>query len=450
MLSPKLGLRRHAALWFLMAALAGCGSNTVDPGTGDGDSGDGDGDGDGDSGDGDGDGDSGDGDSGDGDSGDGDSGDGDSGDGDSGDGDSGDGDSGDGDSGDGDAGDGDGDDPKPPVDPGTKIVDFMAPSYDPPGGLKAEEVPQFVVLGFDDNRYTDGFKWVLDELAKRQNPAGSGNARTHDGDPLIVSFYYTTDSLDMGGDELLEQWKRAVAAGHEVGNHTHTHRALENEGVAWDWVSEIDTANDILASQLGVDKSKIIGFRAPFLQFDNALYDTLSSRDMLYDCSITHYPVGKEGNDWQFLRHIWPYTLDNDVDTYAGGGFRAGAHPGVWEVPVYTVPRSGDRKTSASQPIAGFDSTAWGTVKESASEYLQQMKWALDLRLEPGDSRAPMTLGVHTDTYSPAQDQAYPQASLEERRAALTDFIDYALSKPEVRFVSAKQLLQWMSDPKPL
>jgi hypothetical protein len=391
------------------------------------------------------------GDTGDGDNsdGDGDKGDGDNGDGD-GDADSGDGDSGDGDGdGDGDTGDGDGDDPDPPKDPGIEIVDFMAPSYEPPGGLKPEQVPQFVVLGFDDNRYTDGFTWVLDELAKRKNPEGKGNARTHDGDPLIVSFYYTTDSLDMGGDQLLAQWKRAVAAGHEVGNHTHTHRALENEGVAWDWGAEIDKATDILMDELGVARESIIGFRAPFLQFDNALYSTLSARHMLYDCSITHYPVGKDGDDWQFLRHIWPYTLDNDVDTFAGGGFKAGAHPGIWEVPVYTVPRSADRKTSANQPIAGFDSTAWGTVGESAETYLQQMKWALDLRLEAGDSRAPMTLGVHTDTYSEEQ-TAYPQTTLQARRKALTDFIDYALSKPDVRFVSAKQLLQWMSDPKPL
>jgi hypothetical protein len=425
-LSPWLA----ASVLLLLPVLAGCGSSTVEPDRGHGDSGDGDGDS------GDGDGDSGDGD-------------GDSGDGDSGDGDSGDGDSGDGDSGDGDTGGDDADDPDPPKDPGIEIADFMAPAYEPPGGLKPEEVPQFVVLGFDDNRYTDGFKWVLDELAKRKNPQGKGNASTHDGDPLIVSFYFTTDSLDMGGDELLAQWKRAVAAGHEVGNHTHTHRALENEGVPWDWAEEIDKANDILTRELGVAKEDIIGFRAPFLQFESALYDTLTSRHMLYDCSIIHYPVGKDGEDWQFFRHIWPYTLDNDVDTYAGGGFKAGAHAGIWEVPVYTVPRSGDRKTSANQPIAGFDSTAWGTVGESAEAYLEQMKWALDLRLEAGDSRAPMTLGVHTDTYSEEQ-TAYPQTTLDARRAALTGFIDYALSKPEVRFVSAKQLLQWMSKPTAL
>ncbi|MEE9383023.1 MAG: hypothetical protein V3V08_06370 [Nannocystaceae bacterium] len=108
------------------------------------------------------------------------------------------------------------------------ILSFMEPSFAPPGGLTASQVPQFIVFGFDDNRFEDGMEWVLDTFAEYRNPEGAGNARTYDGRRARVSFYYTTDSLEMDGGALEKQWLRAGALGHEVGNHTHTHRVTED------------------------------------------------------------------------------------------------------------------------------------------------------------------------------------------------------------------------------
>ena len=88
------------------------------------------------------------------------------------------------------------------------------------------------------------------------------------------------------------------------------------------------------------------------------------------------------------------------------------------------------------------------TLNISAQDFYNSMKWALDLRLEDVDNRAPLLIGLHSDTYS-TQNMGYSQP-LDQRRKAVSDFLDYALSKPEVRFVSAKQLIQWMCDPKPL
>ena len=38
----------------------------------------------------------------------------------------------------------------------------------------------------------------------------------------------------------------------------------------------------------------------------------------------------------------------------------------------------------------------------------------------------------------------------QARRKALADFIDYALTKPEVRLVTYRQLIAWLRQPKPL
>jgi hypothetical protein len=332
--------------------------------------------------------------------------------------------------------------------PDLPIAKRMAPSLDPPGGLMPAQVPQFVVLGFDDNRFADGMQWVLDTIGGRTNPAGKGNARTFDGAPLTVAFYYTTDALDAGGAALLAQWKRAMDGGHEVANHTHTHRALENQGVPWSWAEEIKKANDTLVARLGVPRGRLLGFRAPFLNFEAAMFDVMAGNGLVYDCSLTHIPIGGQGEQWQFYRHLWPYTLDNGTDGLSGQ-WQVGKHPGIWEVPVYTLPTVGPRRADAVvAPMAGFDSTAYGTLGKAPADFYNAMKWALDLRLEAGDNRAPLTLGLHSDTYS-AMQTAYTQP-LADRRKAITDFIAYALTKPDVRFVSALQLLQWMSDPAPL
>lgn len=45
----------------------------------------------------------------------------------------------------------------------------------PPIGLKSFQVPQFIVLGFDDNQDINGMLWMLKLLDKKRNPSGSGN-----------------------------------------------------------------------------------------------------------------------------------------------------------------------------------------------------------------------------------------------------------------------------------
>jgi hypothetical protein len=328
------------------------------------------------------------------------------------------------------------------------LCDFMAPSFKPPGGLAPAQVPQFIVLGIDDKRYVDGMEWMLDQLEARHNPAGHGNARTHDGQPLHVSFYFTSSFLDSGGSPLLAQWQRAVADGHEVGNHTYTHEVT-------DWQSEIDTCDSDLVAKLGIDEKDIIGFRCPYLNYQQPtlVYPVLQGFDHFkYDCTIRHdaYYDYLTPGPTDFYMHIWPYTLDHGIDIYTGGNLGIGNFPGLWELPPYALPTSANRAglMQPSNNYTGFDSTAYGTVGISAAAFESSLKWALDLRLAQGDNRAPLIVGLHTDTYS-SENTGYSQP-LAERRQAIVHFLDYALSKPDVRFVSAKQLIQWMCSPTPL
>jgi hypothetical protein len=325
-------------------------------------------------------------------------------------------------------------------------ADLLDASYSPPGGLSVEEAPQFVVLGFDDNRYIDGMQWVMDLLEGKKNPAGKGNPSTFDGQPIKAAFYFTSGAAmaDAGKPadvaykaDLLKLWKRAVAGGHEVANHTHTHEtsnALSKDK----WVSEMRECTKNLVALLGIDASEIWGFRTPYLDFGQGTFDAIKEVGLLYEATVTHQ------GDYNKRQHVWPYTLDKGFNerSIAPAGW---IYPGVWEIPVYTT----SVDITGHPPVTGFDSSI--LTQAYGDQYAGMLKMGLDYRLTPQGNRAPYTVGLHSDTYSDENASAKinydPRMGLADRRKALSDFIEYALTKPNVRFVSAKQLIQWMRKP---
>jgi len=52
-------------------------------------------------------------------------------------------------------------------------IDFP-PSQSPPGGMQPDNVPQFVMFGFDDQISPSAFRWVFEMFSGKTNPAGNG------------------------------------------------------------------------------------------------------------------------------------------------------------------------------------------------------------------------------------------------------------------------------------
>jgi hypothetical protein len=102
---------------------------------------------------------------------------------------------------------------------------------------------------------------------------------------------------------------------------------------------------------------------------------------------------------------------------------------------------------TTSGKITGLDYNLFVQFKMTKEEFLATMKYTLDQRLK--GNRAPMTFGAHTDVYS-SKYTAAPGATDVQRQEAVEEFIDYALSKPEVRVVSNKKILDWVRNPTPL
>ncbi len=315
-------------------------------------------------------------------------------------------------------------------------IDFP-PSQSPPGGLQPDNVPQFVVFGFDDQISPSAFRWVYKKFSSKTNPAGTGQEATHDGTQATASFYTTTE---YGTQYHLEAYNE----GHEIGNHTHTHPEGGSSSVA-SWESQINTCNSNLMNA-GIPKSAIAGFRCPFLLYNNNGFKAMQNTGIVYDCSIEEgYEEDQDGTNL-----FWPYTLDHGspgneiLFILLGENELLTSYPGLWEMPAYYViiPQEYRAQVKQYNPFfneengkwTGFDYNCFDMAKMTGDQFATTLIHNLDLHYN--GNRAPFHFGCHSDYYSDS-----------EKQNALVKVIDYALSKPDVRIVSQIKVLEWMLNP---
>ena len=151
-----------------------------------------------------------------------------------------------------------------------------------------------------------------------------------------------------------------------------------------------------------------------------------------------------------------------------GYGGALAAERELWEIPVYALFVPPDEECErygvppglrarlhgvrdyfdpADGKITGFDWNLWVEFGMSAPEVVATFQYTLDQRL--AGNRAPLTFGTHSDIYS-EQYQTLPASTAEERRQALAAILEHALGRPEVRVVTARQLLDWLRAPAAL
>lgn len=335
----------------------------------------------------------------------------------------------------------------------------LEPSQNPPGGLKADRVPQFVSLGFDDNEMIDELKWIS-EFSK--------SIKNRDGSPVTFSFYNNGKFKNAHST-----WKKLYNEGHEIGDHSYSHK----HGQETDWSQEppvykvlMDQKNwedEIIKNQEVYKEAGIkdvVGFRTPFLEFTDETFKAIKAKGFLYDCSI------EEGYQKELTprNFYWPYTLDNgspgdnEFSKNVPGRKPVGSHPGLWEMPVYLLEVPDDNRSEeynfkkglrdkivkkkeyvkvSGWKITGFDWNLWytddGKPFLEPDEVLAILKYNLDLHIE--GNRTPFMFGTHIDLYN-----------TRERRETLESFINYALTKKEVKVTSIKNILEWIQNPKPL
>jgi hypothetical protein len=247
----------------------------------------------------------------------------------------------------------------------------------PPAGRMPADVPQFVAVTFDDNfglsrtGSVAGVRAIVEYYAGKHNPAGKGDAANFDGAPIRASFFetsiYMVDSSArvLGGKEGEDKegrnraaWAYALAAGHEIADHTVNHfngggAVISNQDCcrrrdwsAAQWSAEIASCRTTLTDpHFGLGAKDVIGFRAPYLSYNDHLFTALQNLGFAYDSSLPNCFDDKEnGNNCS-----WPYTLGEgspDADAFARRMEHFNPHVvlqpvqrhrGLWELPITTL-----------------------------------------------------------------------------------------------------------------
>jgi hypothetical protein len=359
---------------------------------------------------------------------------------------------------------------------GYSYTDNVPPSQNPPASFSPSQVPQFVVLGFDDNKYQDGVEWAAGLLRNRINPKGSGNPATYDSMPARAGFYVM--ALPAYDNPMLKSaLYNLFLDGNELGDHTLNHlNGVDSNFTVAAWAAEIAPCLALLIDSLSIPSKDIWGFRSPYLAYNNNGFTAMKNSGFVYDCSI------EEGEDTAIngTNYFWPYTLDNGSPgaTYSAGiGSHEAvdaSHKGLWELPSYLVIAPPDSECpkygiasglrhrlynnliasnadssfdTTNGKITGLDYNIWYDFNATADEFVAILKYTLDLRMK--GNRAPFICGAHTDFYSIqyVSDPKGCNTTYLDRRAAMASFLDYALAKPEVRMIPPREIIRWMRNP---
>lgn len=289
----------------------------------------------------------------------------------------------------------------------------VAPSTLPPGGLAPSNTPQIVLLTVDDSVTTNSFRLVQGILTNHVNPNGH---------PIKATFFVSLDSkVDYG------LVNRLYGAGHEIAIHTMTHSTSTNTDLD-SWRREIVGCRKALSRFAAIPEIDIVGFRAPYLKFNNQSFQILAEQGLRYDSSLEEWPGSYSTNASQYL---WPYTLENGVvQSNRTGAFPIQPVPGVFEIPLWNQVTSGVSAVSMDPPAAMDSNTVtdlWRT------NFLQHYE----------GNRAPYGIFLHATTTS----QWLSDTSKIWQSVVLNDFIEWALDHSNVWFLSERNLADFMETP---
>ncbi|KAH9528626.1 chitin binding [Dermatophagoides farinae] len=193
-----------------------------------------------------------------------------------------------------------------------RLPKCFCPDVKPPSGLKRKEIPQMILLTFDDAVNDVNFplyQEIFERQTKRTNPNGC---------PMKGTFFVSHEWTDYGKVQTL------YARGHEIASHSITHSYGENFSTK-QWYREIAGQREILHRFAGIPRHEIRGMRAPFLQIGgDEQFQMLMDANMTYDSSISIFDNAPP---------YWPYTLDFGIQHDCMiTPCPTRSYPGLWEI----------------------------------------------------------------------------------------------------------------------
>uniref|UniRef100_A0A0A1X2J9 Formin-J n=1 Tax=Zeugodacus cucurbitae TaxID=28588 RepID=A0A0A1X2J9_ZEUCU len=287
------------------------------------------------------------------------------------------------------------------------LPDCACGGKDIPGGMNVSDVPQMVLITFDDAISTLNID-LYEELfnnKSRFNPNGC---------PLRATFYVSHEWTDYGMVQDL------YSDGHEMASHTVSHSFGEQFSQK-KWTREIAGQREILAAYGGVKLSDVRGMRAPFLSVGgNKMYKMLYDSNFTYDSSLPVYENRPPS---------WPYTFDYKIfHDCMIPPCPTRSYPGVWQVPMVMWQDLNGGRCSMGDACSN-PSEAEGVTKMIMKNFERHYT----------TNRAPFGLYYHAAWFTQPH-----------HKEGFIKFLDTINQMPDVWIVTNWQMLQWVRDPTPI
>ncbi|XP_066596969.1 uncharacterized protein Cda5 isoform X2 [Prorops nasuta] len=286
------------------------------------------------------------------------------------------------------------------------LPDCSCGGADIPGEYLPEEIPQIVLLTFDDS-VNDLNKGLYTDLFEkgRKNPNGC---------PISATFYVSHEWTDYS------QVQNLYAAGHEIASHTVSHSFGEQFSHR-KWAREVAGQREILSAYGGVKLEDVRGMRAPFLSVGgNNMFKMLWDTNFTYDSSMPIYENRPPS---------WPYTLDYKLfHDCMIPPCPTRSYPGLWEVPMVMWQDLNGGRCSMGDACSN-PPTADGVYKMLIKNFERHYT----------TNRAPFGLFYHAAWFTQPH-----------HKEGFISFLDTIVAMDDVWVITNWQALQWVRNPTPL
>ncbi|KAL4449367.1 hypothetical protein ABPG77_007011 [Micractinium sp. CCAP 211/92] len=282
----------------------------------------------------------------------------------------------------------------------------------PPGGLQPSQVPQFITITWDDAVDPQSYGIIQKIL---------GGLRQRNGCRIPSTFFV------LAKDTVPAAVQALYLQGNEIATHTMTH-------VGYPSAAEIIGCREWLVKETGIPRSKINGFRAPFLLSDADTRRTLVKAGFLYDSSIPDTTPSRISRS--VTQRGWPYSMAQGIPQKCDTGKCSSSekYP-VFEIPLWAAADAHGRPIASMDPPGDAFEIYKREAREPGELGLCGMNSPLCIWLQLGwrlsGNHAPLGLFFHAGMESDRVDQ-------------LRQFIKYAAAIPNVWF-----LLAWIQHPVP-
>ncbi|XP_071451813.1 chitin deacetylase 1 [Hetaerina americana] len=288
-----------------------------------------------------------------------------------------------------------------------------------PGNMLPSQIPQMIILTFDDAVNADNWELFQDKLFPTQSTTTRVNPN---GCPIHATFFISHQYTNY--QQVQKLWNQ----GHEISVHSITHRGPEqwwtNNATIEDWFDEMVGQANIINRFANVRMEDIRGLRVPFLRVGwNRQFSMMREFGFVYDASIAA-PFSDPP--------LWPYTLDHRMPHVCVGGSGTQrcptrSQPGIWEMVMNQLEMEGYQCAmvdSCPQHLTG---------KEIYNGLMRNFHRHYD------SNRAPYGLYFHSTWFKKP-----------DFLSAFQKFLDEMGKHSDVWFVTNWQAVQWMKNPVPL